>query len=399
MRALFTTQPGAGHWRPLMPLALALRAAGHPVAFATTALGCAAIERHGFPSFPMGTDEPSTPPARGTAPSPHSAPAQSPAVWVEQFAGRRAVASLPDLLAISRAWRPTLIVREITEFAGCVVAERIGIPHAAVQVSAFRPHLHHLIAPALTRLRATAGLTRDDPLAMLYRYLLLAPVPLTFQPPGVVLPPTIYSIRPMSHDRDLGGDAHLPPRIANLPPRPTISATLGTAYNRTPGLFAAILAALRDEPVNLIVTLGPGLDPTAFSAPLPNMVIEPYIPQSLLFPRCDLVITHGGFGTVMASLSHGLPLVIIPIAADMPDNARRCAELGVGRVIMPEDRTPAAIRYAIRAVLDNRDYRQNTERLQSEIKMLPGLPAAVSLLERLVNERRPVLVPSSDQRR
>jgi len=45
------------------------------------------------------------------------------------------------------------------------------------------------------------------------------------------------------------------------------------------------------------------------------------------------VLTHGGSGTVMAALTHGLPMVIVPIMADQPENAERCAALGVAQVI------------------------------------------------------------------
>lgn len=53
MRALFTTQPGSGHWRPLAPFARALQTAGHTVAFATTPHFCGLIRPHGFACLPV----------------------------------------------------------------------------------------------------------------------------------------------------------------------------------------------------------------------------------------------------------------------------------------------------------------------------------------------------------
>jgi UDP:flavonoid glycosyltransferase YjiC (YdhE family) len=50
---------------------------------------------------------------------------------------------------------------------------------------------------------------------------------------------------------------------------------------------------------------------------------------------------------VRTALAHGLQLVIIPIAADQHENARRCAALGLARVVAPEQRAPAAIRAAL----------------------------------------------------
>ena len=145
-------------------------------------------------------------------------------------------------------------MREATEFAGCVAAERLGIPHAAVQISAWRPHLHTVIAEPLGALRRGVGLPPDPDLAMLYRHLLLTPVPPSFQPPDVPLPATARATRHVPFDRE--GEEGPPAWLADLPPRPTVYATLGTSFNRTPGVLTAILEGLRGEPIALVVTVG-----------------------------------------------------------------------------------------------------------------------------------------------
>ena len=50
-------------------------------------------------------------------------------------------------------------------------------------------------------------------------------------------------------------------------------------------------------------------------------------------PALRLVVSHGGSGSVVGALAHGLPMVLLPLGADQPQNARRCAELGVARVL------------------------------------------------------------------
>ena len=160
--------------------------------------------------------------------------------------------------------------------------------------------------------------------------------------------------------------------------------------NSTPGVLAAILAGLRDEPINLIVTVNHNQDPADFGPQPPNVRIARYLPQSLVFPHCDLLVTHGGSGTVRSAIRHGLPLVVVPIAADQPENARRCAALGLGVAVAPDDRTPRAIRAAVRATLRNPRYRQNAVSLQAEMLTLPVPSAAVPWLERLVAEQQPL---------
>ncbi len=92
-----------------------------------------------------------------------------------------------------------------------------------------------------------------------------------------------------------------------------------------------------------------------------------------------------------AALDQGLPVVIVPIAADQPQNAARCASLGVGVIIGPEERTPTAIRAAVREVLTNPTYRAAAGRMRDEMAALPGPEHAVELLERLAVEKRPLL--------
>ena len=387
MRVLFSTLPASGHWHPLVPFAEALRAAGHEVAFATAPDRCPAIVGLGFACFPVATDETAEEweelrqqiAALGTG---------SPA-WVmpNLFAGRWATARLPALLAICADWVPAVVVWEETDFAGCVAAERAGLPHAAVQIAAWRPWLHPLLVEPLNRLRDEVGLPPDPDLAMLYRSLLIVPGPPGYQDVDDPLPTTARPVRHVAFDRS--GEEPLPAWVDALPDRPLVYATMGTVFNRAPGVLAAILEGLRDEPITLIVTVGRDQDPAAFGPQPPNVHIERYIPQSLLFPRCDLVVTHGGTGTVLTALDHGLPMVLIPFAADQPDNARRCAALGVAKAIAPEERTPEAIRAAIRAVLGNPSYRRNAERLREEMARLPGPEDVVGWLERLATEQRP----------
>jgi len=186
------------------------------------------------------------------------------------------------------------------------------------------------------------------------------------------------------------GEEELPDWVAELEGRPTVYATLDTVFNYRTDILSAILDGLREEPINLILTVGRNRDPQEFGAQPANVHVERYIPQDLLLPHCNLVITHGGSGTMMDTLSHGLPMVMIPVGADQPLNAQRCTELGVARVIEPDGCTAVAIRHATREVLRDPHYRQNAQRIRKEIEDLPGLEYPVALLERLVAERTPL---------
>src|SRR5688572_6032491 len=129
MRVLLTHQPGLGHLHPLVPLAQALEAPGHVVAFATVPTFCDRVEANGFTSFPVGaaeTDEELSQLRKRQAKLPPEERAGY--MWVHSFAGFRAERSLPEMLALARAWQPDLIVRDMTEFSGYIVADCLRLP-------------------------------------------------------------------------------------------------------------------------------------------------------------------------------------------------------------------------------------------------------------------------------
>ena len=94
-----------------------------------------------------------------------------------------------------------------------------------------------------------------------------------------------------------------------------------------------MLAALAGVPASVIFTTGPGIDLDRVGDPGENIVLESFVPQSLIIPRADLVVSHAGLGTIIGALYAGVPMVLISIAVDHPINAERAAALGVARVL------------------------------------------------------------------
>jgi UDP:flavonoid glycosyltransferase YjiC (YdhE family) len=391
MRVLFTTQPGSGHLNPLVPFARGLAEAGHEVAFACAESFRPDVEAAGFPAFPAGLDWridrmtqffPDAPP-----------PGPGRMSWINRhWRETTAREMVADLLALAERWRPDLFVREGSEFGACLAAERLGLPHATAGALWFRPQTP-LMAP-LNTVRSELGLTPDLPGTQIYPYLALAPMPPSWVAPNEEPPPTVHFVRQDSRDSASAGEVQ-PWRADRAPGRPLVHATLGTTEaNRTPGLYEAILNGLRDEPIDLVVAVGEHLDPTAFGPQPANVRIERHVDHGALLPRCDVVVAHGGFGTIMGCLGAGVPMVVVPIQGDQPRNAQRCADLGVGRAVGPEERTPEAIRAAVETVLAEPSYRETAMRLRDEINALPGMDRAVELLEHLAKDRQPQLAVS-----
>jgi MGT family glycosyltransferase len=131
------------------------------------------------------------------------------------------------------------------------------------------------------------------------------------------------------------------------------------------------------------VAIGRDQDPSRFE-PVPDHVrLEAYLPQPVILERCDAFVTHGGFNSVEEALAAGVPMVVVPISADQPYSAERCAGIGVARTVGADARSADAIREAVRQVLDDPSYRANARAFQEQMTALPGPDAMVEMLESL----------------
>ena len=359
VRVLFGFAGGTGHLNPLVPIADALVEAGHTVAFAPSPSLVDRVQSLGFTAIPAG------PPYGSTEPGPLLPPdlATEERAVREYFAGSLARARAEALEPVCADWKPDVIVGDEMDFGALLAAERLGLPCARVLVLATgtltRPEL---VEPALDKL----GLRTRE-------HLVLSPFPPSFRDPAVPVPANTHALR-WTDPRRSG-----PPIAA-----PSIYATLGTVFNLEAGdLFARLLAGLSQLEADLLLTVGPHVDPAAFGPQPPHVRIAQYVPQHLVIPGCDLVVAHGGSGSVLGALSHGKPMVLAPMGADQPNNADRCRALGAAEVLDVLTASPDEIAAAARAVRESFTHREAAERLRDEIAALPAPDTAVPLLAAL----------------
>jgi UDP:flavonoid glycosyltransferase YjiC (YdhE family) len=395
MRILFTTTARFGHFHPLVGLARAAKDAGHEVAFACPQSLCAAVQVSGFQVFPTEDDTGDDPQLVAVLERIGRIPAGAPraaAYLMEVFIGLEARRALPKLVVLGADWKPDLIVREEYELAGAITAEHLEIPHVAVQVTYAANWQQQatvfgdVVSRQLDELRASVGLPSDPTLAMLYRHLLVSFDPPSLLDLNVTMPDGTLYLRPTVFDRSSrdAPPAWLTPQV----PRPLVYASFGTVAPTMPNIFPdaynVLLEGLRDHAGTVVLTVGRDRDPADLGEQPDHVHVERYIPQSSILEQCDLVVTHGGHNTVLAALSLGVPMVILPFFADQFQNAARCETLGVAQVIPGREMTPDRLRTAVRTVLEDDQYRRNATRLKSEIEALPGLEVGVTHLERLV---------------
>ena len=381
-RFLFSVQPAAGHLHPIAPVARELGRRGHDVRVATAPSFCDAARALGLDAIPIGID--------WSRANPEVAFPELAAVepteryeWILRnvYAGRAARRTTAELIDALAGWRPDVVVRDQMEFGSLLAAELAGIPHVSYGYGqGLLTADRRLAGAALEPLRAELGLEPDPLLDSAFRFMRLEFAPRRYLAPGTPREPNTHHLRPEGMDDRRGRG--LPREIAELR-RPLVVVTLGTNYNRTPGLFEAAVRALAGEPVDAVLTVGENRDPADLEPLPPNVHAVRYAPLSLLLPRADLTVCHGGFNTVMSAIAAGTPLVLVPIDSDQPAQARRCAELGVGRVVEREELTPELLRAEVRAVLADRRYRRATAAFGAELAALPAAKHAAGLLEDL----------------
>ncbi len=164
--------------------------------------------------------------------------------------------------------------------------------------------------------------------------------------------------------------------------RPVVYVTFGTAFN-TPDLFQMVFDALADLEAQVIATIGMNNDIADLSVP-GNVRTVPFLSQRLILEQADLVVAHGGYGSLMGALRRGLPVLSLPLAPpDNRFNAARLVELGAGLSLGQEERTATAIRRSVQRLLDEREYRDRAGEIADEIASLPPVDHAAELLELL----------------
>ena len=111
--------------------------------------------------------------------------------------------------------------------------------------------------------------------------------------------------------------------------------------------------------------------------------IVDHAPHPFLMPKVDVMVCHGGMGSVAAALAAGVPMVCIPISRDQPLNANRAAQLGAAVVI--NDVTPAAIADAVLRVLGDGSYRAAARALAEDSRQEGGPRQAAAAIHALTD--------------
>lgn len=161
---------------------------------------------------------------------------------------------------------------------------------------------------------------------------------------------------------------------------PPIVFGLGSSAVMVAGDFwsAAIKAAAMLERRAVLLT---GAPPENLGAVPATVKAFNYLPYSAVFPRAAAIVHSGGIGTLAQALAAGRPQLIVPVAFDQPDNARRAVKLGVARSI-PFGKTSAnALVRELGRLLAAPDCASRARHIGDQVNGEDGARAACDALE------------------
>jgi UDP:flavonoid glycosyltransferase YjiC (YdhE family) len=361
---------------PLVPLARAFADRGDQVVFATAAGFAERVGAFGFDLLPAGLDNAEL--GRRYAPYRERLEAipfadRRPYALSWRFGTVDAPAKVHDLFAQVTAWAPDLIVHETADLAAPAVAEAAGVRSVHHTFGLGLPQncldrMVPVVAPLWTSLglepAADAGLFRGTYIDV--------------SPPGLhpAAPPDGTPVIALQPATPGAPSEEWRDRLTNE--RPVVYVTLGTQFNQ-PDRFAVLLEALSLVDCTALLTVGADRDPDAFEPP-PNVIVERYIPQGDVLPLADAVLCHGGSGSTLAALAHGLPLVLLPAGADQFENAAACAKAGAAIELRPPVVTVDAIRVSLVSVLGDPAYAGGAKGLADEIRAMRTPAEAAAIL-------------------
>jgi MGT family glycosyltransferase len=220
----------------------------------------------------------------------------------------------------------------------------------------------------------------NDPGATISKLAVITQTPKEFDFPGIPWPAEFHYAGPFHDDE---GRGTMPFPWERLTGKPLIYGSLGTLVNGLENVYKHIFRAV--EPladVQVVLSVGKNIDLKQLGPVPSNTIVVRSAPQIELLKRAALCITHAGLNTTLESLSHGVPMVAIPIGYDQPGTAARIAYQGVGEFIELDELTTPRLRGSIEKVLHDRSYRERAAYFQKVISKMRGLDFAAGVIER-----------------
>jgi UDP:flavonoid glycosyltransferase YjiC (YdhE family) len=387
VRVLFCSPPLMGHTLPMVPLALALQRAGHTVAWASGEDVVGLLAAQGLTVSIVSPSQAACR-ARAIVDWPERARVAPRELGRETaarlFGAVLAPAMLGPLEALLTQWQPDVVVHDRVTFAAPLACQRQHIPNVSHGFGLARPA--DAVAATQARLlplwRAQGLVCPPDGGNFVHAHIDICPPSLRALAPQRDQPECpVWAMAPVA----------MPATETPATPRRRSLLMFGTVHHRSSAFDAALtaMAALASAELPVHVALGPGrAADTPAPTDTPHLHLQPWLDLASELPHCASLVCHGGAGTVLAALAHGVPVLLLPQAADHFRNADAVAALGAGLVLEgAEQCTPQHIGRAVRRLHTEPTFTAAAQRCALEIGAMPNADSVASSLLRWAGQR------------
>ena len=320
--------------------------------------------------------------------------------------GQTAAAAARALARLMERFEPDLVVSDILTLAPTLAAEVAGVPHATLI-----PHVYPVQQPGMplyslglqpprtgfgrVAWRATGpllgmGLRRGrDELNATRGRLGLPPIDRFHGGISELLavvatfPQLEYPREWPEHVRVTGPlFFELPGEEIEIPEgdAPLVLVAPSTSQDPECELLRVALDGLADERVRVLATTNRQRPERPIGVP-DNATLVDWLLYSQAMPAADVVICHGGHGTVARALAAGKPLLVCPSVGDMGENAARVAWSGTGLSVPRRLLSRRGIRLATRRLLTEPEFQGRALAVAEWSESHDGPAAAADLVE------------------
>ncbi|GAA2340425.1 glycosyltransferase [Streptomyces kunmingensis] len=204
-------------------------------------------------------------------------------------------------------------------------------------------------------------------------------LPKAFQPAAETFDDRFSFIGPCLDDAPDGGGWQPPPG------RRVVLLSLGSSYTPDQAAFLrGCVQALADSPWHVVVTLGHRVSAEELG-PLPgNVEAHQWLRHPEVLRHAAAFITHAGMGSVMESLFHGVPMVLVPYHIDQRVIAGQAADLDLGRVLLRGSSGAEELRRAVDEVVTSPRIADAVTEMRRRVHEAGGAPRGADVVEALM---------------
>jgi glycosyltransferase (activator-dependent family) len=423
MRILFTTFPQATHYDVMVPIAWALRTAGHEVRIASQPKLSERITQSGLTAVPVGSNHRYYEKLKELmASAPQGQPRQN---YDLQDMGRNEPKQLTwetaasmygfmvpytfsmvnepmigEVVEFACEWKPDLVLWEPLSHVGAVAARASGAAHARVlwgqdyfgrmhqrftelKLLRSESEQHDPLRDWLGRMGAEFGVEFGEDL--IFGQWTVDPMPPSVSY-GLDLPTVPMRYVPYN------GVSVVPDWLRRAPERRRVCVTAGLAAMETRqkvGVpFSDLLEQLGDLDIEVVATLPAERQEELGSVP-GNVRLVDFVPLDVLLPTCSAIVHHGGAGTGACALLHGVPQVVTGNVFSEVPFGETMHEIGAGAYVDVEEMGVQAVHDALARVLDEPGYGKAANVVREEMAEMPPPNVVVPELLRLAGQHRP----------